>query len=98
MRHHFINNELPIRPTGRERFIDVDLAGRFAILSRSKFIGDRAVICDEVSDDSTRQLGLWHRWWAPVALNSVLVPCGFDVVSVAGTPLPDRDRTAGLFG
>ena len=47
VRHRLIDRQLPVGPTSRERFIDVDLARRCAILSRNKFVSDPAIIRDE---------------------------------------------------
>ena len=47
VRHRLVNRQLPIRPTGRQRLVQLDLASRFAILSRSELVSDRAVVRDK---------------------------------------------------
>ena len=47
MRHRFVDHQLPIRPTGSERLVDVDLAGRLSVFAREKFVRDRALVRDE---------------------------------------------------
>src|SRR6266446_412855 len=47
MRHYLVDVQLPVRPTGGERFIDLDLAGRISGLARNKLVGNAAIIRDE---------------------------------------------------
>ena len=47
VRHDLIDGQLPVGPTGRERFIERELAGGMAELSRGEIISNFAILRDE---------------------------------------------------
>jgi len=100
MRHRFVDDQLPIGPTGRERFVDVDLARRFSVLPRNQFVGSASSFATKI----VRRFGAASPAagivGGPPVVGMSLAPCGFFVSgAVAGTPLPRMvTSTAGLFG
>ncbi len=94
LRHRLVNDKLPIGPARWQRFIQIELAARFAVLSRGELVSDRAIIRDEQREMILRllhrvQASSAGRLWLIVSAASMWI----GVASATGTAFAaDRDE------